>query len=187
MGGSGHSVLTCRRVTSGGPRDLTYPAAVSAVSRLQVTLPVPGPLTACEMPRLERCPLGRRLVPDAQPDVADQGGPMTITCGIDWAEAHHHAALVDHDGKVVARHGSAATSPASRPSWSSSTSMGATHRPRRSRSRLKEACSSSPWLAPGHRLPDQPALGRALPRASQSGRREVRPRRRCGGSEHAAH
>ncbi len=28
---------------------------------------------------------------------------MSITCGIDWAEAHHDVALVDHDGKVVAR------------------------------------------------------------------------------------
>jgi len=28
---------------------------------------------------------------------------LTISCGIDWAEAHHDLALVDHDGKVVAR------------------------------------------------------------------------------------
>lgn len=28
---------------------------------------------------------------------------MSITCGIDWAEAHHDVALVDHDGVVVAR------------------------------------------------------------------------------------
>ena len=28
---------------------------------------------------------------------------MSISCGIDWAEAHHDVALVDHDGKVVAR------------------------------------------------------------------------------------
>lgn len=28
---------------------------------------------------------------------------MTITCGIDWAEVHHDVALVDHDGKTIAR------------------------------------------------------------------------------------
>jgi hypothetical protein len=28
---------------------------------------------------------------------------MTISCEIDWAEAPHNVALVDHDGKVVAR------------------------------------------------------------------------------------
>ncbi len=28
---------------------------------------------------------------------------MTITCGIDWAEAHHDVALVDAEGKVLAR------------------------------------------------------------------------------------
>jgi transposase len=28
---------------------------------------------------------------------------MSITCGIDWAEAHHDVALVDHDGRIVAR------------------------------------------------------------------------------------
>ena len=28
---------------------------------------------------------------------------MSVTCGIDWAEAHHDVALVDHDGQVVAR------------------------------------------------------------------------------------
>jgi hypothetical protein len=28
---------------------------------------------------------------------------MSISCGIDWAEAHHDVALVDHDRKVVAR------------------------------------------------------------------------------------
>jgi len=28
---------------------------------------------------------------------------MTITCGIDWAEAHHDVALMDGDGKVVGR------------------------------------------------------------------------------------
>ncbi|MEV7043702.1 IS110 family transposase [Amycolatopsis sp. NPDC051061] len=28
---------------------------------------------------------------------------MAITCGIDWAEAHHDVALVDENGKVVAR------------------------------------------------------------------------------------
>lgn len=29
---------------------------------------------------------------------------MSITCGIDWAEAHHDVALLDGDGKVLARH-----------------------------------------------------------------------------------
>ena len=28
---------------------------------------------------------------------------MTLTCGVDWAEAHHDVALVDMDGTVVAR------------------------------------------------------------------------------------
>lgn len=28
---------------------------------------------------------------------------MTLTCGIDWAEAHHDVALVDEDGQVVSR------------------------------------------------------------------------------------
>ena len=28
---------------------------------------------------------------------------MTVTCGIDWAEAHHDVALVDAAGAVVAR------------------------------------------------------------------------------------
>ena len=29
---------------------------------------------------------------------------MTLTCGIDWAENHHHdVALVDESGKVVAK------------------------------------------------------------------------------------
>ena len=28
---------------------------------------------------------------------------MTITCGIDWAEAHHDVALIDEHGVVVAR------------------------------------------------------------------------------------
>jgi transposase len=28
---------------------------------------------------------------------------MNFSCGIDWAEAHHDVALVDHDGKVIAR------------------------------------------------------------------------------------
>ena len=28
---------------------------------------------------------------------------MEITCGIDWAEAHHDVALVDRDGQRIAR------------------------------------------------------------------------------------
>jgi hypothetical protein len=28
---------------------------------------------------------------------------MQLTCGVDWAEAHHDVALVDVDGTVVAR------------------------------------------------------------------------------------
>src|SRR6478609_6946555 len=28
---------------------------------------------------------------------------MKLTCGVDWAEAHHDVALVDEDGVVVAR------------------------------------------------------------------------------------
>jgi hypothetical protein len=28
---------------------------------------------------------------------------MQLTCGVDWAEAHHDVALVDVDGAVVAR------------------------------------------------------------------------------------
>jgi len=28
---------------------------------------------------------------------------MTLTCGVDWAEAHHDIALVDDDGALVAR------------------------------------------------------------------------------------
>jgi superoxide dismutase len=28
---------------------------------------------------------------------------MQLTCGVDWAEAHHDVALVDMDGAVVAR------------------------------------------------------------------------------------
>jgi len=55
------------------------------------------------MPRLERYPLGRRLVPDAHSLSSTEEDPLTINCGIDWAEAHHDVALVDHDGKVVAR------------------------------------------------------------------------------------
>jgi predicted NBD/HSP70 family sugar kinase len=38
---------------------------------------------------------------------------MTISCGIDWAEAHHDVALVDHDGKVIARERIGTASPAS--------------------------------------------------------------------------
>ena len=28
---------------------------------------------------------------------------MTLTCGVDWAEAHHDIALVDDDGALVVR------------------------------------------------------------------------------------
>lgn len=28
---------------------------------------------------------------------------MTITCGIDWAEAHHDVAVMDGDGKLLGR------------------------------------------------------------------------------------
>ena len=28
---------------------------------------------------------------------------MTITCGIDWAEAHHDVAVMDGDGRVLGR------------------------------------------------------------------------------------
>jgi hypothetical protein len=28
---------------------------------------------------------------------------LTITCGIDWAEAHHDVALIDKQGVVLAR------------------------------------------------------------------------------------
>lgn len=28
---------------------------------------------------------------------------MTITCGIDWAEGHHDVALVEADGKTIAK------------------------------------------------------------------------------------
>ncbi len=28
---------------------------------------------------------------------------MTITCGIDWAEAHHDVAVMDGDGTVLGR------------------------------------------------------------------------------------
>ena len=28
---------------------------------------------------------------------------MKLTCGVDWAEAHHDVALVDEDGALVAR------------------------------------------------------------------------------------
>jgi Ethanolamine utilization protein EutJ (predicted chaperonin) len=28
---------------------------------------------------------------------------MSITCGIDWAEAHHDVAVIDHAGQVLAR------------------------------------------------------------------------------------
>ena len=31
---------------------------------------------------------------------------MQLTCGVDWAEAHHDVALVDVDGAVVAQSGS---------------------------------------------------------------------------------
>lgn len=28
---------------------------------------------------------------------------MSVFCGIDWAEGHHEVALVDHDGRLVAK------------------------------------------------------------------------------------
>ena len=101
---------------------------------------------------------------------------MSITCGIDWAEAHHDVALVDHDGKVVARarvdtdvagfaavleliveHGG---SPASTPIAIETVKLTSTY-------------SSWRWRRQVHCPPDQPAVGRALPGATQSGRREV--------------
>lgn len=30
-------------------------------------------------------------------------GHLTITCGIDWAEGHHDVALVDADGRRIAK------------------------------------------------------------------------------------
>jgi hypothetical protein len=30
-------------------------------------------------------------------------GPMVVFCGIDWSEQHHDVAIVDVDGKLVAR------------------------------------------------------------------------------------
>ena len=56
---------------------------------------------------------------------------MSITCGIDWAEAHHDVALVDHDGKVVARERIGTGVAGFAAAWSSSPSMAAARRTRR--------------------------------------------------------
>src|SRR4051794_6145882 len=34
---------------------------------------------------------------------SERSGFVSITCGIDWAEGHHDVALLDEEGKVVAR------------------------------------------------------------------------------------
>src|SRR5215213_8504141 len=59
------------------------------------------------MSRHRALPLGRRHDLDAraaQPRTRrTQMTSAGLTCGIDWAEAHHDVALVDENGKVVIR------------------------------------------------------------------------------------
>ena len=57
------------------------------------------------MPRHERYPLGRRtrLELDEIAVKRHEEVTLSITCGIDWAEAHHDVALIDEHGVVVAR------------------------------------------------------------------------------------
>src|SRR6478752_2366530 len=56
------------------------------------------------MPRPERCPLGCRARLELDEGaVGHEEVKLTITCGIDWAEAHHDVALIDKQGVVLAR------------------------------------------------------------------------------------
>ena len=54
----------------------------------------------------ERYPLGRRARLELDGIAVkrhEEVVTLSITCGIDWAEAHHDVALIDEHGVVVAR------------------------------------------------------------------------------------
>src|ERR1039457_3980150 len=59
------------------------------------------------MPRLRalsiRVPHPPRARREGEHDTRNGDRHMQLTCGVDWAEAHHDVALVDVDGAVVAR------------------------------------------------------------------------------------
>src|SRR2546423_10899052 len=51
-------------------------------------------------------PLGRYLTPwfpPAAPLPDREKGSVQVFCGIDWAERHHDVAIVDNDGRLVAK------------------------------------------------------------------------------------
>ena len=55
------------------------------------------------MPRPRALPLGRRTRPRAHRRKRTRGTIISITCGIDWAEAHHDVTVLDGDGTILDR------------------------------------------------------------------------------------
>ena len=99
---------------------------------------------------------------------------MKLTCGVDWAEAHHDVALVDGDGVVVAR----ARIDTGATGFNKLLALIAEHerqRPRHAEFRSKQTrtCSSSRWSKPGSRYIRStrgrwPAIGNATARPAAS-------------------
>src|SRR3954447_9887115 len=55
------------------------------------------------MPRPRALPLGRRAAPKGLTEIIMERRTVSVTCGIDWAEAPHDVALTDEQGQIVAR------------------------------------------------------------------------------------
>ena len=113
---------------------------------------------------------------------------MGITCGIDWAEAHHDVALVDEDGLVVAR----ARIDTGATGFNALLALIAEHGGQRGRHAGRDRDRQEPARRRAgrgrvHGVSDQPAGGGPLSGTARPGRREVRPRRRRGARAHPAH
>ena len=113
---------------------------------------------------------------------------MKLTCGVDWAEAHHDVALVDEDGVVVAR----ARIDTGATGFNKLLALIAEHEgsaedtPSFDRNR-QEPARRRVGRSRVHGISDQPAGGGPLSGTLRPGRRQVRSRR-CGSARaHSAH
>src|ERR1039458_7379897 len=74
-----------------------------------------------------------------------------LTCGVDWAEAHHDVALIDVDGAVVARSRIDTGASGFNELLALIADHGGSAETRRSRWKPTRTCSWWPWLRPGSR------------------------------------
>ena len=112
-----------------------------------------------------------------------------VYCGIDWAENHHDVALVDAEGKLVAKR-RIADSAAGFADLTAMLADGRRQRGRADPGRDRDLARAAGRRVTCHRsagLSDQPDGGGPLPGAALGLPEEVRPRRRDDVGEHLAH